>query len=79
MRGVERFKLQERKPKMLIGNADFWMRESSLKDQKKEDDESLGLRAVREEAATAMRQIKTQHVLRNGGTYGSKCNLSSAS
>lgn len=55
------------------------MRENSLKDQKKEDDESLGLRAVREEAATAMRQIQTQHVLRNGGTYGSKCNLSSVS
>lgn len=64
---------------MLIGNADFWMRENSFKDQKKEDDESVGLRAVREEAATAMRQIKTQHVLRNGGTYGSKCNLLSVS
>lgn len=34
------------------------MKENSLKDQKKEDDESLELRAVREEAATAMRQRK---------------------
>lgn len=57
MKETESFKLQIRKPKILIGNVYFWMRKNSLKDQKREDDESLGLRAVREEAATAMRQI----------------------
>lgn len=41
-------------------NCEFWVldEEEFFKRPEKEDDESLGLRAVREKAAPAMRQIK---------------------